>query len=567
MHRRDFLALSGLGLGNTVLGCCVGPRISQSQHSSLVAQMIAQNDASIPDLLERQQLDPSHRWFGGIVNSYGLYFAGSGSAFLRDLAIAYLSPESRYHSSAALAERMAMAAKYMLAAQHNDGTIDLLTTNFHSTPDTGFILEWMCATAGLLKRAQHQPELSAVIRDLDAFIERGALGLVTGGIHTPNHRWVVCMALARANSLHPDPLYVARADEWLSENIDIDPDGQFTERSSSIYSPLTDRCLITVARLLDRPALLEPVRRNLEMTMYYVHADGEVATEGSKRQDQYRRGSLSQYYYPYRYMALHDNDGRFAAMARWIEHTAAGRLGSNLAYFLEDESLQRELPASAELPTSYQRHFAHSDLVRIRRSDVSTTILADNPTCLSFHKGSAAIVVRFASAFFGKGQFVGTALRKQGSSWVMHQDLTGPYYQPMPEQHRSPDGNWHAMPRDLRPQSEVQQLHSELRIREADGGLVLEFDIRGTADVPVAIELGFRPGGQLEGVTPIAGSESAFLLASDEGRFRFGDDVITFGPGRADHQWTQLRGALPKLASDCVYLTANTPLRATLRLH
>src|SRR5690606_31143910 len=137
-------------------------------------------------------------------------------------------------------------------------------------------------------------------------------------------------------------------------------------KSTTVYSPIVDRALITVARLLERPWLFEPVRRNLEMTLYYVHPDGEVVTEASTRQDRYQRGSMGRYYYSYRYLALRDGNGRFAAMARQIEDTAPGRLAGELSSFLADPTLQGPLPASAPLPTDYGKVFAHSSLARIR---------------------------------------------------------------------------------------------------------------------------------------------------------------------------------------------------------
>ena len=235
--------------------------------------------------------------------------------------------------------------------------------------------------------------------------------------------------------------------------------------STSIYSPLTDRCLITVARLLGRPELLVPVRRNLEMTLHYVHADGEVATEGSRRQDQYRVGSSAPYYYPYRYLALEDGNGRFAAMAESIEATAIHRLTRDAVFFCEDEKLGRPLPASKPLPTNFAKQYTHSNLVRIRRSQWSATILAENPTFFSLHKGSAAVVVRMASAFFGKGQFEGDRLRAGPNGWSMRQGLKGPYYQPFPENRRpQAKGNWAKLPRTDRPQSEVQRSKSQVRV-------------------------------------------------------------------------------------------------------
>jgi len=563
MRRRDFLALSSLGIAETFVSCSSGP-VPRTEDAPLLQRLVRLHDARVPSLLDRQQLDRHHAGFGGIPDQYGLYHAGAASGLIRALALAYVSPQSRYHLDGRLPERIAAAAGFLREVQNDDGTIDLITTNFHSPPDTGFVLEWVCSTRGILAKSG-RGELRDIVAKLDEFIIAGADALAIGGIHTPNHRWVVSMALARANSIHPDPRYVARIDEWLAEKIDIDRDGQFTERSTSIYSPLVDRCLLTTARLLGRPALLEPVRRNLEMTIYYVHADGEVATEASKRQDQYRHGSLAPYHYPYRYMSLHDGNRRFAAMARWIEEIAITRLTRDLVFFVEDPTLSRPLPESAALPTDYEKEFEGSQLVRIRRGPVSATVLADNPTFFSFHRGSAAVVVRFASAFFGKGQFVGSELTHEGDAWVMRQELVGPYYQPYPRDQLPGDGDWSKMPRERRPQSEVQRLRSEVRIQERRGAFEIEFRIDGCDRVPVAIELGFRPGGKLSGTRPVAGTSDAHLL-SGEGRFRFAGDEISFGPGRVDHRWVQLRGALPKLEADSVYLTGYTPFRHRLRI-
>jgi hypothetical protein len=103
-------------------------------------------------------------------------------------------------------------------------------------------------------------------------------------------------------------------------------------------------------------------------------------------------------------------------------------------------------------------------------------------------------------------------------------------------------------------------------VRESGGAFVIDFDVSGTDRVPLAIELGFRRGGELAGVAPVAGTTDAFLLREGTGEYRLGGGTIRFGPGRAEHAWTDLRGALPKLDALSVYLTGFTPFRATLRI-
>jgi hypothetical protein len=221
----------------------------------------------------------------------------------------------------------------------------------------------------------------AVGAEVGRFVTRAADGLVVGGVHTPNHRWVVCAALAWAHSLFPNPRYLGRIDQWMAEKIDIDPDGQYTEKSTTVYSPVVDRALVTVARLLGRPALLDPVRRNLEMTLYYLHPDGEVATEASLRQDRSQRGTVSRYYYPYRYLALHDGNGRFAAIARQIERQEPGHLTGELSAFLLEPELSRPLPPTRRCRRTSRRSSPTPALPASAEAAPASRCSARTPPC------------------------------------------------------------------------------------------------------------------------------------------------------------------------------------------
>jgi hypothetical protein len=311
------------------------------------------------------------------------------------------------------------------------------------------------------------------------------------------------------------------------------------------------------------------------MTLYYVHPDGEVVTEASRRQDKYQRGSMARYYYAYRTLALQDGNGRFAAMARQIERSVAPRHPGELAVYLTEPEFGRALPPDAALPTDYAKVFSYSSLARIRRGRASGTILAGNTTLFSFRKGSAALeAVRLATAFFGKGQFAGDALEVKDGRYVMRQELDGPYFQPLTKEQiasgehvkMTPNGTLANNSKALRARSNVQTLRAVVAISETGGKFDLAISILGTDHVPVSIELAFRSGGKLEGVKPVADVKDAYLLEKGTGRYVLGSDVIEFGPGRAEHTYTQVRGALPKWEGQSVYLTGVTPFEMTLRI-
>jgi hypothetical protein len=282
------------------------------------------------------------------------------------------------------------------------------------------------------------------------------------------------------------------------------------------------------------------------------------------------------YYYSYRALALKEGNGQFAAMARQIERNAGvDHLVREFPSFMEEPDLQRPMPASAALPVNYAKVFGYSGLARIRRQDTSATILSGNSTLFSLRKGPAALeAVRVASAFFGKGQFIAEKLEVADGKYVLRQVLEGPYFQPLsPEQIASgehvrmaPNGTLAVDSRAARARSNIQHLECVAEIIERDGKFELAITISGTARVPVAVELAFRHGGELRGVEALTKAKDTYLLKSGRGQYVFDGQVIEFGPGQAEHTWTQLRGALPKWDGQSVYLTGFTPFKTTLTI-
>jgi hypothetical protein len=565
MKRRTFTKLSGTGILLPSFEIQRNLIFGKTEATAFISELVKQNDSRIPDMLARQERDDNSKWYGGVRTDNEVFYPGHAAGYIKNLSCSYVSEESDYYQSNELLNAMLLATDYLVNAQYEDGNIDLPSTNFHSPPDTAFVVEPLCIAYSLLSDL-NTDETGEILENLKRFLLQTGKALTVGGIHTANHRWVVCMALARLNQLFPNPSYLDRIDQWLAEKIDIDPDGQYAERSTLIYTPLVNRCLITIARLTEKPELFDPVRKNLNMTLYYIHPNGEIATESSGRQDRYQQGTMQNYLYAYRYMSILDENGKFGSMAEDIQSLEPGKLLFWLGYFLEDPFLLKSLPDSEPLPKSYLKEFYHSDLVRIRRGNIDATILGANPIFFTLFKGNAALEgVRVASAFFGKGQFKSQAIEKTDGVFKMSQKLSGPYYQPLDPDVIPEDRNGWEVPRMRRGLSEVQEQETVVKIKEEGEGFKISISVSGTDNVPVAVEFAFRKGGRFNDLEAVKGIENAYLAKGGKMiEYTFGADTITFGPGIREHAWTQLRGALPKLDAECVYFTGYTPFEASV---
>ncbi|WP_080056392.1 hypothetical protein [Spirosoma aerolatum] len=517
---------------------------------------------------------------------------------LSNLAAAFCETTSTFYQNEELIRGMSKIIRFLLKAQHTDGTLDF--GNLASPPDTAFILEPLTAAATILKHT-NQASLNDVKAQLKTFIVKAGEALRTGGVHTPNHRWVVSAALAKINALYPDTGYVKRIHEWLAEGVYIDDEGNYLERSMN-YSVVIDRALITMASLLPMPSLFGPVRKNLDLVYVHCEPNGELVTVDSRRQDQYAPIGILNFYHEYRFMAIHDNKPEWAAITRYIE-TLPGFtdrvLNDLLAVFLEEPLYKKPLPTPKAPSVNFEVFYRHTNLVRIRRSDTTTTLFggtdfpiiiasgrSNSPNFFSFRKGAAILkYMRLSTDFFSTGYFHSQGVRHEAGRYILHQKIEAPYYQPLPAQYRKANGDyahsqstdgrfWNKMDFSHRPQSNIKTLETTITAHETTGRNELTVRVTSEAGVHVTLELCFKEGGTLTGVSPQDGSADNFFLKNGMGQYTTGADTIQFGPGVYHHgKTTGLEGELYsshfgslRTTGMHVYLTGITPFEHTITI-
>lgn len=551
LSRRDFLVL---GAGAALVSRSY---LAQAQ-AEFPRSVVDANDNAVANGMSAQALKEAHPFHGGISDEWELYHAGHTGRFIQKATAAFYCKSSRYFGDDEVLERIGLALSYLENSQSSDGNIDLLTTNFNSPPDTGFVVHKVASAANIARMNGAED----VVRLFEPFLTAAGQGMAKGGVHTPNHRWVVSAALAQIHELFPDPRLVRRIDAWLAEGIDIDDEGQFTERSTGGYNAVCDNAFIVLAHKLNRPELLEPVRKNLNAMAYLVHPNGEVVTEFSNRQDRNTFATMERYWFPLRYMAIVDGNGLYTSMVEPHEPQAM-----ELALLMEYPEVTGALPADSPIPEDYALELPRSGITRIRRGKTSATIIHEgNSRWLSVHHGDAAInAIRFASAFFGKGQFRPEEFKREGDEYCFYQSLEGRYYQPISDPDRLPVAQSdYGKTRGRRDVSEVCTMEYEGRIRETERGLSITIRATGTPGVPLAIEVNLRPGAELSGTESLG--DDRHLLREGMAKYKVGNDMIQFGPGTAAHRYVQIRGAEEKLSGPSVYLTAYTPFETTLEI-
>ncbi|WP_328430831.1 MULTISPECIES: hypothetical protein [unclassified Streptomyces] len=463
---------------------------------------------------------------------------------VKTLVAAYRSPDSALHGSGQAVAASMTHVRALRAAQTATGLF-AGGDNVQSPPDSAFTVNDVCDAHVLATGAG--PELRHVTDALAEIAGAATGSLLTGGVHTPNHRWELCAALARLHRSFPDDRLLARVEEWLAEGIDIDAEGLYSERSANYAAHVSNPSLLLLADVLGRTDLLDAVERNLATTLDLIRPDGTVETVHSRRQDQYHPFPLAPYLPHYRLLAIRTGRGDFSRAARLA---AAGGIDDPdlLAQTLLTPDLCRPLPEPAAPTLPRHRYLATARLAARASTTAHTVVyggsdvpehrrirsgLACNPTFLRLFAGDAVLdAVRLSRGFFDLGPFRAAGMQRLADNrYRLAETLTAAYYQPLPPDRRQGDGVHRmadegrfsaAMAFPDRPRDEVTQT-TRVDVDLRDDGADLRIDISGPR-VPWALELTFRPGGVPDGAVPIG--DARWCLTSGPMTYRVGEDEI-----------------------------------------
>lgn len=558
-------------------------------------KLVAINDDRVKEGLQQQVLDKSSRYYGGIIDpANGIAWPSHGGTpmVMALWATALINPDSSYFHDHELLSRLELSSQYMLLQQHADGTISPGWTNMHSPPDTAFVVGGLAQVYELLVAHDWEP-LQDAARSIRLFLERTIPALLTGGCHTPNHRWVMTAALGFMYRLTNRPELKERAMEWLAEGMDCTEDGEWTERSNGIYNTVSDIVLYFTAELFELDGLLETVRRNLRMMAYMIHPDGEIVTDYSGRQDFGSSFDMGGYFLVCKLLAEKDADPLFASMAELagaaLQHP--GWLPNNaLVGYLRYPQLRESKVKPGGLPERFKiiinrdfprEHYLramgnaghngkiyHSRLhtefgapvARLRDGMTSMTVMAETNSFFALRHGKVRLLAVQIGTAFEPGFVKMGRMEQLDNGYRLDAVESKGYYGPVPSAQLPLSANesvspWYLLPHHLREMTHEQQHHVGVQLLESEHGWKLRVHCEQPEGLMTQISFTFGAEATLFGadLSPVTGS--TMLWKSGTVRCEAGDDWLELDGGAYEHWASELRNT--SFPHDCQTLLVN----------
>ena len=525
---------------------------------------------------------PSDPNYGKILTEQGLPEPASLFGYMDCAASLYISTDSIYYKNRDVLEFLHLLCIGAENSIHEDGTDDLLISNFHQ-PEY-FHTPNLCHAYRMIRDLPEKTEEEEEIeKKLYHLVERIAQGLLSSGFHTPNHRWVHTAALYYAyNTLREkDNRLVHRAKQYLAEKIDIDENGEFSERSAGMYSAVSDRALCQIAIEADMPELFEFVKRNLLLVSRFVEKGNLIFTQNSRRTDKGEVGSNILFdferYADICFMAYaNTKDPVFLRILKNIldNKPAGATIYFPLRLYICYPELKNLSVNFSELPPpekEFHLFYPKSGIVRVKKNGAIYSLLAKNPDFMHITVGNISIRARMCSSFFAIAQFVPQTIEKIADdqyrmSFHTWADYKLPFETP-------PEGSENYWSMDYNSRQSISRCDFGYTVdfTFTETGLKIYLQTHGTEKVPFKLEIAVptdiyvRAGSAMTIATAgnfLCASEGNVTLSNAEG------DSLTIKNLFAKHFYHRnMRGSVPSPSDKyLLFLTDFSPVDRTIEI-
>lgn len=537
-------------------------------------------EASFQSELRNQIHDPEDPYYGKFVYESGLPEPGVIFGLTERAVSLYLCKDSVYYKKKEVLEYIRLLYLSSDDCIHEDGTNDLLVSNYRQPEYFGIpgICNAYRLMSALPNKTKEEAEITEMIYDL---AKRISGGLLASGFHTPNHRWVHTAALYMMyNTLHEkDERFIELAKKYLAEKIDIDENGEFSERSAGMYSAISDRALCTIAIEAQMPELFALVKRNLRLVYRFIEKGSLIFTQNSRRKDKGEVGSNTLFdFQSYSdicltaYAETHDLE-----FLQILKSAMDKRIGNEPIYspfriymlYPELQTLSVDLSSLPPIEEEFHMFLPQSGIVRVKEKGIVYSILSRNPDFLHITVGEISISARICSSFFAKAQFLPDEIEKTGDGTYRMTFCTWADYKlPFDEPPAGSENYWSMDYKSRKSISRCDYGYT-VDLTFTEKGLRLRVQTHGTEKVPFKLEIAVTPGVHVRaGTAMTVGNAGEFLCATegDVNFCNFGGDSLTVKNVFAKHFYhKEMRGSIPSPKNKyLLYLTDFAPVDRTV---
>ena len=535
---------------------------------------------SLRNEMRNQIRNPKDPYYGKYLYENGLPEPGVVFGMTERAILLYLCPDSVYYKKREVLEYIRLLYIGSNDAIHEDGTNDLLVSNYRQPEYFGIpgICNAYRLMSSLPNKTEEEIAVTEMIYDL---AKRISGGLLTSGFHTPNHRWVHTAALYQMyHTLHEkDERFLTLAKKYLAEKIDIDENGEFSERSAGMYSAVSDRALCTIAIEANMPELFDLVKRNLRLVYRFIEKSSLIFTQNSRRKDKGEVGSGTLFDFDRytdicltAYAETHDLEFLQILKSAMDKRTGNEPIYSPFRVYMLYPELQNLSPNFSSLsPMEEEFHMflPKSGIVRAKEKDVVYSILSRNPDFLHITVGEISISARICSSFFAKAQFLPDEIEKIGEkSYRMTFHTWADYKLPFDEPPAGSENYW-SMDYKSRKSISRSDYGYTVDFTFTENGIKLHMQTHGTEKVPFKLEIAVTPGVHVRAGTAMTIGNAGEFLCATEGDVNFcnyGGDSLTVKGVFAKHFYHKdMRGSIPTPKNKYVlFLTDFSPVDRTV---